>query len=43
MLPKQNDSILKMPYLNDSINFTETDMKDEEEKTQNLKELFIPQ
>ena len=42
MQPKLNDSILKIPYLNESINFTETDMKDEEQKTQNMKDLFIP-
>ena len=42
MLPKENDSILKIPYLNDSSNFTESDRKDEEHKTKNLKDLFIP-
>lgn len=43
VIPKHNDSILRIPYMNDSINFSEADMKDEEQKTQNLKELFIAQ
>ena len=42
MMQKPNDSILKIPYLNDSINFTEMDMKDEEQKNKNMKDLFIP-
>ena len=42
MSPKKNDSILKIPYLNDSIMFTERDNNREEEKTAKLKELFIP-